>query len=249
MSIASQISALQSDKTAIAGAITAKGGIVNSGDGFDDFAADIATIPAASSTKYGCNIDNFLGDVDTNGVLQEPTEDTAFVLPNTVTEIGEYALAYVFYKRPITSVSFPAVTTIRQHGFDTACNSCESLTSASFPVLTTVDNYGLRSTFTSCRSLTTISFPALTSIGTSGMNSCFSVCSALTDVYFNGLTTSSTFGSNAFTSMLTNTGKTTTHTLHFPSNLQSTISGLAGYPSFGGTSGYVVIAYDLPATS
>lgn len=49
MSIATQISALQADKTAIANAITAKGGTVNSGDGFDDFATDIGTIPTGST--------------------------------------------------------------------------------------------------------------------------------------------------------------------------------------------------------
>ena len=46
MSIATQIQYLQQDKTDIANAITAKGGTVNSGDGFDDFANDIATIPS-----------------------------------------------------------------------------------------------------------------------------------------------------------------------------------------------------------
>lgn len=45
MSIATQISALQTDKTNIASAITTKGGTVNSGDGFDNFASDILTIP------------------------------------------------------------------------------------------------------------------------------------------------------------------------------------------------------------
>ena len=45
MSIATQISALQTDKTNIASAITTKGGTVSSGDGFDNFASDILTIP------------------------------------------------------------------------------------------------------------------------------------------------------------------------------------------------------------
>ena len=45
MSIASQITALQADKTAIANAISTKGGTVGAGDGFDDFATDIGTIP------------------------------------------------------------------------------------------------------------------------------------------------------------------------------------------------------------
>ena len=46
MSIAGQITALQIDRTNIANAITTKGGTVNSGDGFDNFAADIMTIPS-----------------------------------------------------------------------------------------------------------------------------------------------------------------------------------------------------------
>jgi hypothetical protein len=77
----------------------------------------------------------------------------------------------------------------------------------------------------------------------------FNGCTALTTVSFPALTTSS-FGSyiNQFTNMLKLTGNTVTHTLHFPSNLESTIQGLTGYPLFGGISGYVVCAFDLPAT-
>jgi hypothetical protein len=51
MSIATQISALQTDKTNIASAITNKGGTVNSGDGFDNFADDILTISASTPTQ------------------------------------------------------------------------------------------------------------------------------------------------------------------------------------------------------
>ena len=49
--------------------------------------------------------------------------------------------------------------------------------------------------------------------------------------------------------MLIGTGNTKTHTLHFPSNLETTIQGLTGYPLFGGTSGYVVLSFDLTQTS
>ncbi len=51
MSIATQITALQADKTAIANAITTKGGTVGAGDGFDDFATDIGTIPTGTDTS------------------------------------------------------------------------------------------------------------------------------------------------------------------------------------------------------
>jgi hypothetical protein len=37
--------------------------------------------------------------------------------------------------------------------------------------------------------------------------------------------------------------------VHFPSNLSSTISGLTGYPLFGGASGKVTLLFDLAATS
>lgn len=49
MSIASEIQALTADRTAIQNAISAKGGTITSADGFDDFAAAIATIPSGGS--------------------------------------------------------------------------------------------------------------------------------------------------------------------------------------------------------
>jgi hypothetical protein len=49
--------------------------------------------------------------------------------------------------------------------------------------------------------------------------------------------------------MMSSTGTSVTHTIHFPSNMETTISTLTTYPLFGGTSGYVTLAFDLPATS
>lgn len=51
MSIATSLAALRQAKTDIAAAITNKGGAVNTGDGFADFAADIATISAGSEIQ------------------------------------------------------------------------------------------------------------------------------------------------------------------------------------------------------
>lgn len=56
MSIASQITALTADKSAIASAITAKGGTVASDDGFDDFATAIASIPSGGGSLDDVNI-------------------------------------------------------------------------------------------------------------------------------------------------------------------------------------------------
>ena len=51
MSISTSIAALQADKAAIAAAITAKGGTVNEGDGYNDFATDIETIAIRETTS------------------------------------------------------------------------------------------------------------------------------------------------------------------------------------------------------
>lgn len=51
--IAQSITALATAKSNIATAITNKGGTVNSGDGFADFAADIGTIPTGMSLPSG----------------------------------------------------------------------------------------------------------------------------------------------------------------------------------------------------
>lgn len=265
-------------------------------------------------SKYGCSINNILGDVDANGVLQDSNISTNLVFSNVV-DINNSVLEYRFSSNQnIQSVSFPDLTTLSHssslsHAFD----GCKSITTASFPSLTTISGHSvLQYAFYNCSSLTSISFSALVAIENSSTgtnnNACqymisgsgvtsisfpslvrmtgaspalslcrgcsslvearfpvltelsnssnsfgsgFRSCTALTDIYFNSLTTTS-FGSNnknPFSSMMTSTGNKVTHTIHFPSNLESTISGLTGYPLFGGTSGYVVCAFDLPATS
>ena len=116
---------------------------------------------------------------------------------------------------------------------------------------TDVGRNALQNAFQNCTGLTSVDLSSLTTVtGYSALGAAFSNCPELTDVYFRALTTKS-FGSkkNQFINMLKYTESSKTHTLHFPSNMQSTISGLDGYPLFGGTSGYVVCAFDLPATS
>ena len=293
MTVASALTALNTDIQNARTAITNKGGTVTSGGGSSQLATDIATIPTGGSApvitslnvtpttsaqtitapsgtdgyspvnvaavtatidanitasnikkdvqilgvtgayegsgggtseKYGATVDTLLGDVDANGVLQLPTEQSDLVFTG-VKDVVAYAGYYKFYKCKVKSVSFPNLTTI------SGISGCNYM-------------------FYSCSALTSVSLPNLTTIrGSSGCSYMFSGCSALTDVYFNALKTSS-FGSykNQFQNMMSGTGTTKTHTLHFPSNLESKISGLTGYPLFGGTSGYVVCAFDLPET-
>lgn len=163
-------------------------------------------------------------NIDANGNLTLATG----TLPNAdeIIKVGNYGLAYAFY-------------------------NCTGLTGTlNLSNLTTVGEQGLNGAFESCSNLTDIYFNSLTTIGKLGMWTAFWHCTNITDIYFNSLTTTS-FGSyrDQFTSMLSFTNKTTTHTLHFPSNLVGTIGKLNDYPTFGGVSGYVILAFDLPATS
>ena len=281
MSISSALVAAQGRVADAYTAISNKGGTLPATQNLANMPTAINSIPSGggSGGKYGANINTLLGDVDANGLLRLPTEQSDLVFtgvtdvvaygfyykfartnvksvsfPNLTTLSGNSGCYYMFNVcRALTSASFPALITISGSG---GCNSmfynCTALTSASFPNLATISGgSGCNYMFYGCTALTSASFPALATIsGSSGCDYMFYGCTALTDVYFPALTTTS-FGTrtNQFSSMMRNTGSRVKHTLHFPSNLESTIQGLSGYPNFGGTSDYVVLAFDLPATS
>ena len=179
-------------------------------------------------------------------------------LPKLTTINGVQACCQMFGALPeLTSISLPALTTISGNN---ACYQmfyiCLSLISVSLPLLATINGDTVcQYMFYNCTVLETISFPELTSItGSSCFSYMFSQCSKLASISFPKLTTTS-FGNNVnqFSNMFNyNTGTQSTSgtcTLHFPSNLESTIQGLTGYPLFGGTSGKIVLAFDLPATT
>lgn len=277
MSIATAITAAQGRVADAYTAISNKGGTLPATQNLANMPAAINSIPSGgSSEKYGANINTLLGDVDANGVLQPPTEQSDLVFTG-VKDVADYALYFKFSRTKVKSASFSNLTTINSNGCSNMFNGCVALTSVSLPNLTTIGNAGCYYMFYNCTSLTSVSFSALTTIsgssgcqqmlsnctaltsasfpnlkiisGNYGCSSMFNGCRALTDVYFPALTTAS-FGSykNQFGNMMTSTGTGVTHTLHFPSNLESTIQGLTGYPNFGGTSGSVVLSFDLPAT-
>ena len=121
-----------------------------------------------SETKFGLGINSFIGDT-VNGVLQAPTLEETDLVFTGVTGLGEYnALAYAFYGKDITSVTFPNVVNLSgTQGLRYTFAQCNSLTSVSFPNLTTVN--GL-SVFASAfrddynNNTMSISFPNLTTV-------------------------------------------------------------------------------------
>ena len=253
MTIATSITAAQGRVADAYTAISNKGGTLPATQNLANMPTAINSIPSGgSSEKYGADANTFLGDVNAKGVLQLPTEQSDLVFTG-VKDVVEYGLYYKFARTKVRCVSFPNLTTISgSYGCQYMFNYCTSLTSVSFPNLTTISgSYACTDMFDSCTALTSVSFPNLTTIsGNYGCSSMFRYCTGITDIYFPALTTTGfSYRTNQFSSMMSNTGTAVIHTLHFPSNLESKISGLAGYPTFGGTSGYVVCAFDLPATS
>ena len=154
---------------------------------------------------------------------------TSISLPKLKTVTGSYGIYSLVASTAITSLSLPELTTANgSNCLGNICNNCVLLETASFTKLSDIS-------------------------GATVFVNAFLSAKKLKDVYFNGLTTTS-FGSyiNQFNGMFNaTTGSTATGgcTVHFPSNLQSTISGLTGYPTFGGSASYITLAFDLTATS
>lgn len=93
---------------------------------------------------------------------------------------------------------------------------------------------------------------SLSSIGNYGLMGVVAGCKKLSSMYFNSLKTS-TFATkkNQLQEMFDEYTSETSGscTVHFPSNLQSTIATLIGYPTFGGNSSRIILAFDLSETS
>lgn len=149
-----------------------------------------------SSTKYGASIDNFIGDVDSSGVLQAPTlnmdlvftgvkkidNGLALKFPTKVNSRGSQSIEAT---PVIRSVSFPDLEEVNSDGLSEAFMN-SGVQSVSFPKLKYVrrgsayNNYAFSNTFSGGSSyyngrylggLTSVSFPELEEI--SGVYSAF----------------------------------------------------------------------------
>lgn len=156
----------------------------------------------------------------------------------------------------LESVDFRSVETIETLGFKNAFTNRLSgggtkISSINFDSLKSIGRMGLDWTFGGSL-LESVSFPSLTYIDSCGLEATFQDCKYLEHIYFPSLTTSSFGDTDALYDMVYNSGSLSnsgTCTIHFPSNLQSAVSQLDDYPTFGGDSGVIVLAFDLPATS
>ena len=203
MSIQDKIQRLQTAKDNIAEAITAKGGTVNEGDGFEEFSSDIGTISSGITVNESYDI----SEGTLNGATITLEGDVTAHIPDGVTQIA----AMTFYdNKIITKVIMPdSVTTIGESAF----NGCTSLTSITIPdSVTSIGGGAFRDctalmsvsvlgnitligeyAFDACNNLVSITIPdSVTSIG----NHAFSNCTSLTSITIPDSVTS--IGSNAF---------------------------------------------------
>lgn len=224
-------------------------GVYTADEGYTGLGEVSVNVPQGEATRFGVNFDDLLGVIDNNGVLNPSTASINLNFDG-VRDIGSGFLSNILQENTnIVSVNFPDLTTLSSAN---ACSYmfsyCTSLISANFPSLTTISgNSAFSGTFADCTSLTSINFPKLNTI--SGSYACANMLpkqSNLTSVSFPALTTTS-FGTNRnqFYYMFNRASQECT--LHFPSNLQSTIAQLINYPMFGNDS--LTLAFDLPATS
>ncbi len=151
MSIASEIQRIKNNIANAYTAILEKGGVLPSNKNSSNLANTINSI--RSSAKYGITVDNFLGDVDSNGLYKLPISGT--LNATGIKKVDDYGLACKF--------GGSAWGTTRVQG----------LAHIIFPDLTYVGNGAMGYFYTYSTDLETISFPELVEIGQCGMQNAF----------------------------------------------------------------------------
>lgn len=256
---------LDSTLTNIADAIRGKNG---SSDTYkpSEMPAAITAIPSGGG-------EGIPREVDANGVYGAPSESFSFIMPSEAKSIAPYALRYAFYGATgLTSVDMSSLTSIIGNGSLTATfQGCSSLQSVDLKSLKTISgDYTLSNTFNGCTSLSNVDFTSLEKLSggeplSSAFKGCtalsslsfpslsnltnannvfrnvFSGCTSLKNIYFPALKSSSFAPYNSQLSGIVN--GLNGCTLHFPAAIRSTIEGMSGYPSFGGTN--TTVLFDL----
>ena len=85
----------------------------------------------------------------------------------------------------ITSINFPALTSIEDYGMSNTFGYCTELTGhVSFPSLISIGYYGMEATFTGCEKIIKVSFPSLTFVDEYGLYATFMDCTGITEIHF-----------------------------------------------------------------
>ena len=204
----------------------------------------IVKVEEVPKTKFGVNVDTWIGEVDENGVLKKTTWTGTLNFAG-VKKIGPNSLFYTFYGcTGITSVNLSSLQSVGNTSLNNTFNDCTGITSVDLSSLTTVDSYGLFYTFYGCTGITSVNLSSLQSIGQYSMQNTFYGCRELTTISFPSLTDVQTdsFGSSTSNSAFRNCSALTE--IHFRADMQATIEALTGYADkFGATN--ATIYFDL----
>ena len=167
---------------------------------------------------------------------------TSVDLSNLTTISGIYACDKMFLKSSISSIDLSNLTTISG---EYSCGEMfvqSDLSSIDLSSLTTISGEHACSMMFGYSSISSIDLSGLTTIsGKSACSQMFYNCKNLKNLSFPSLKTIS--NQNAFFGLITVCSNVT---IHFPSNMQSIIQGLSGYPNFSGTN--TTLLFDLPST-
>ena len=121
MTVASEITRIKTNIANAYNSASEKGATLPAVQNSDNLATCISSITGGgSSSKYGVSIDDILGDVDNNGVLQQTTGSFNVVF-NGVRDVGEKGLYRKFYASSIANCSFPDLEKVSNN------NACVSL--------------------------------------------------------------------------------------------------------------------------
>lgn len=164
---------------------------------------------------------------------------------SSLTTVPSYTLNGTFANNNITgALDLSSITFIDDSGMSECFAGNSGITSVDLSSLQSIYSRGLSNAFFGTQ-ITSITFDSLVNIDFSGMESFGRSMTSLQSLYFPAIT-SSTVQDYSFEMMLD--WESNGVTVHFPSNMQSTMENWSSVSSgFGGRN--TVILFDLPATS
>ncbi len=180
----------------------------------------IASIVTGGGDKYDITLDGLIGDVNGQGVLQDPSETFTFTSSDIVEIPDDMLDSFFAVKDNITAVSLPNLTTVGEYGMKEICRDCEYLTSANLASLTSIDEHGMEKAFQNCLSLATLNLSGLTTVGNYGLSYAFASTDLSGDLDFSTITS---IGNHGLEGLLQNCDSITGVDL----------SGLTTIPAYG----------------
>lgn len=218
MSIADEIQRIKNNVANAYSVCDEKGATIPQTQNIANLANTINSI--SSSAKYGITVDNFLGDVDSNGELKLPVSGTLNAVG--IKKVDDYALSCKFggnawgtsRSQGLAHIIFPDLTYIGNAGFGYFYTYSTDLETVSFPELVQIGQCGMQSAFQHNSKLRSALFPKLKICSGmySSLSGTFSNCPKLEEVNFDSL---ETLTSSALSSAFSSCSKL--KTLSFPS--------------------------------